>query len=75
MKVVASVFMAYLSGTVLVHACHIWTSGVWSNRIIAFLEVVGVLPIFWSSILLFLEQCISLDYLDLEITNCSDLYY
>jgi hypothetical protein len=77
MKVVASVFMAFffLSSTVLVHASQIWTSGVWNNRIIALLEVVGVLLIFWSSVLLFLEQCISLDYLDVEITNCADLYY
>jgi hypothetical protein len=35
MKVVASVFMASLSSTVLVHASQIWTSGVWNNRIIA----------------------------------------
>jgi hypothetical protein len=65
----------FLSSTVLVHASQIWTSGVWNNRIIALLEVVGVLLIFWSSVLLFLEQCISLDYLDVEITNCADLYY
>lgn len=74
MKVVASVFMASLPSTVLVHASQIWTSGVWNNTIITLLEVVGVLLIFRSSVLLFLEQCISLDYLDLEITNCADLY-
>jgi hypothetical protein len=62
MKVVVSVFMASSSCTVLVHAGQIWTSGIWNNRIIALLEVVGVLLIFRSSVLLFLEQCISLDY-------------
>ncbi len=54
MKVVASVFMASLSSTVLVHASQIWTSGVWNNRIIALLEVVGVLLIFRSSVFCFI---------------------